>query len=175
VPASLPLVPVRESVIRKLSYTHDALIDMMIARPELSQGALALHFGYTQGWLCQVMASDAFRARLAERKDALVDPILRLEIEERLKGMMERSMQILMDQLSGPSATVPYQLAIRALEVSSKAAGFGARQTKVDVNLDVDVHLDTLGGRLTNLLARKRAEIPPTIIDGTCEESPSED
>ena len=172
---ALPLVPVRQDVIRKLSYTHDALIDMILAHPEFSQGQLAGIFGYTQSWLSQVMASDAFKAKLAERKDALVDPVLRLQIEERFKGLVERSFQVLMEKLSKPSAEIPDQLALRAFEVSSRAAGFGAKAVPAGGDVNVDVHLNLLGDRLTGLLSRKRAEISPTIIDGTCEESPSED
>ena len=35
--------------IQRVSYTHDALIDMIIANPEVSQGELSKAFGYTQG------------------------------------------------------------------------------------------------------------------------------
>lgn len=173
-PPSLPVVPTRQGVIRKISFTHDALIDMIIAHPEFSQGQLANQFGYTQGWLSQVMASDAFKMRLAERKDAIVNPILRMQVEERFKGIVERSMEILMEKLSVPASQVPDQLALRALEISSRAAGFGAK-TQVAVQVNVDNHLEELGSRLTGLLQRKRSEVSSTIIDGTCDESPSED
>jgi hypothetical protein len=171
----LPLVPTRQDVIRKLSYTHDALIDMIIAHPEFSQGQLANHFGYTQAWLSQVMASDAFKSKLAERKDALVDPILRLQIEERFKALVERSFEILMEKISVPASQVPDQLALRTFEIASRAAGFGARQVVPPGDINVEVHLNTLGDRLTGLLSRKRTEAQQTAIDGTCEESPSED
>lgn len=172
--APLPVVPTRQGAIRKISYTHDGLIDMILAHPEFSQGQLAHEFGYTQAWLSQIMASDAFKARLAERKEAMVDPVLRLQVEERFKGIVERSVEILMEKLSVPASQVPDQLALRALEISSRAAGFGARQ-QVAVQVNVENHLEELGGRLTGLLQRKRAEVSSTVIDGTCEESPSED
>jgi hypothetical protein len=171
----LPVVPTRQDAIRKISFTHDALIDMIIARPELSQGAIAAHFGYTQSWLSQIMSSDSFKKRLAERRDALVDPILRLEVEERFKAVVERSMTILMEKLSVPASQVPDQLALRALEIGSRAAGYGARQSQPPVEVNVDIHLNNLAGRLDNLLTRKRREAERTAIDGTCEESPSED
>lgn len=170
----LPSVPVRQGVIRKISYTHDGLIDMILAHPEFSQGQLAREFGYTQSWLSQVMASDAFKSRLAERKDALVDPVLRMQIEDRFKGLVERSFDVLMEKLSVPASQIPDNLALRAFEISSRAAGFGAK-TQVAVQVNVDNHLEELGGRLTGLLQRKRTEVSQTPIDGTCEESPSED
>ncbi len=33
----------------KLRYTHEAVIDMILAEPGVSQGKLAATFGYTQG------------------------------------------------------------------------------------------------------------------------------
>ena len=45
------LVPARQ-VIKKLSYTHDAMIDHLVANPAISQGQLAGLFGFTQGWVC---------------------------------------------------------------------------------------------------------------------------
>ena len=68
--------------IQRVKYTHDALIDMIIANPAVSQGQLATAFGYTQGWLSRVMNSDAFQARLAARKMEVVDPQLVLSIDE---------------------------------------------------------------------------------------------
>ena len=78
----------------KLRYTHEAVIDMIIAEPGVSQGKLAAMFGYTQGWLSTVMGSDAFKAKLAERRGELVDPVLKLSLDERFRGMVEKSLEV---------------------------------------------------------------------------------
>lgn len=117
--------------IQKVRYTHDAMIDMIVANPWISQGELARNFGYTEGWVSQVIASDAFQARLAERKNELVDPHLRATIEERFKGLVVRSIEILMRKLEQDK--VSDETALKALEIASKAAGYGARGPQVEV------------------------------------------
>lgn len=143
--------------IKKLSYTHDALIDLIIAHPELSQGALAAHFGYTQSWICQVIASDAFQSALAKRKDELIDPVLRNTVEENFRGMVRRSHEILMEKLNRPTAQIPDNLALRTYELGMRGAGYGAKSPEPKVQVNVVGHLEALGPRLEDLLRRKRA------------------
>ena len=52
----------------RIRYTHEGLIDMIIAEPWVSQNELAMRFGYTAPWISTVMTSDAFLAKLEERK-----------------------------------------------------------------------------------------------------------
>lgn len=117
----------RKQAIQKVRYSHDAMIDMIVGNPWISQGELAENFGYTEGWVSQVIASDAFQARLAQRKDALIDPHIRATLEERFKGLVARSLDILMAKLERPAKDIPDELALKALEVASKAAGYGAK------------------------------------------------
>lgn len=153
--------------IEKVSYTHEALIDLMIARPELSQRQLAAHFDYTEAWLSQILSSDAFQVRLAERREQLIDPAIRESLRVRFDSMVQRSLEILSEKLARPAAEVPDQLALRAFELSARAAGYGARVDPVRVDVNVNNHLEVLSGNLTALLRRKKAE----IIDETGDES----
>lgn len=109
--------------VAKVSYTHDAMIDMLVAEPALSQGTLAARFGYSPAWICHIIASDAFQMRLAERKDALVDPALRASIEERFKALVLRSLQVLEEKLARPDP--PDNLALRAAELGARSLGLG--------------------------------------------------
>ena len=115
------------NVIAKVSYTHDAVIDLVIANPTLSQGQLAAHFGYTQGWLSQVMGSDAFQARLAARREEVVNPVLFATIEEKIKGLAYASLDVLQKKMEQPQ--VADGTALKAFELSSRALGYGAQQT----------------------------------------------
>ena len=146
--------------IAVVKYTHDAMIDMIIENPMISQNQLALRFGYTASWVSQIIASDAFQSRLAERRDKLVDPLIRTSVEENFKALVIRSQEILMEKLNGPSSTIPDQLALRTMELASRAAGYGARDTPASVTqVNMSVHLEQLGGNLTNLLQRKKSEV----------------
>ena len=124
--------------IQRVKYTHDALIDMIIANPAVSQGQLATAFGYTQGWLSRVMNSDAFQARLAARKMEVVDPQLVLSIDEKLRALASKSLDVVLDKLS---VTQNPDTALKALEVTSKALGYGARQQNLNVQQNFVVAL----------------------------------
>lgn len=148
--------------IAKLSYTHDAMIDQIIAKPDISQNQLAALFGYTPAWVSQIISSDAFQAKLAERTKELVDPVVRASVEEQFKGIVSRSLDILREKLNRPAHQVPDNLALRSLEISARAAGYGARDQTPSVQPgDMHVHLNVLGERLVTLLREKKVEASP--------------
>ena len=149
--------------VTKVSYTHDSMIDMILADPCVSQGQLAARYGYTAGWVSQVISSDAFQSRLAERAGDLIDPTIRASVEERFKGLVYRSLEILKEKLERPAAQIPDNLTLRTLELSSRALGYGARIEQTNVQVNVGQHLEELGNNLTALLHRKKAEPPPPI------------
>lgn len=126
------LAPLKKDAIQKVRYSHDAMIDLIVANPWVSQGELARTFGYTEGWVSQVIASDAFQSRLAERKNELVDPTIRATIEEKFKGLVERSYQVLLKKLEANS--VSDETALRTLEIASRAAGYGSRSAQAVIN-----------------------------------------
>lgn len=146
----------------KLRYTHEAVIDMILAEPGVSQGKLAATFGYTQGWLSTVMGSDAFKAKLAERREEMVDPALRVTIEERFRGVVEKSLEVLQEKLCQPALQVPDQLALRAAELGAKALGLGGNQPAPMVVMPKD-HLEGLADRLLALQSR----VTERTVEGT--------
>ena len=116
--------------VARVSYTHDALIDLMIAQPMVSKGELAKHFGYTGAWISRVTNSEVFQARLAQRKADIIDPSLILSIEERLKAVTSQSLDIVMEKLE---AAPSLDNAMKVLEMSTKALGYGARKENVAI------------------------------------------
>ena len=143
--------------IAKVRYSHDAMIDMIIANPWISQGELAIKFGYTPGWVSQVLASDAFQHRLAERKAEIVDPAIKASFEERLRGLAFRSAQILQEKLDKPASGIPDNLAIKTLELAAKALGYGAAVHVVPLAPPPAAdRLTRLGGRLVGLVQDAR-------------------
>jgi hypothetical protein len=127
--------------IQKLRYSHQAMIDMIIANPMIKQGEIAAAFGMTQAWISQIINSDAFQAALATRRAELINPVLVQSIEERLRGLAHQAATVVAEKLE---ATQNPDLAIKALEISAKALGFGARgapgsQTNVQNNFVVHI------------------------------------
>ncbi len=109
--------------LAKCSYTHDALIDLIIERPELDQNHLAAAFNYTPSWISNILASDAFQAKLATRRDQIIDPRLKATIEERFRALIIQSLNVLQEKLSMP--LVSDNVALRAAELGAKALGIG--------------------------------------------------
>jgi DNA primase len=107
------------------------MIDLVIGDPTISQNAIAAHFGYTPGWVSQVFNSDAFKNRLAERKEEIIDPVIRASIEEKLNALADTSIKVLLEKLQ---QTQNMNVAIRALDVTTRALGYGAKQAQVQVN-----------------------------------------
>lgn len=154
---------VKPQAIQKIGYSHDGMINLIISNRGISQNQIAAHFGYSASWVSQVMSSDAFQARLAERAAEIEDPTIRATVEEGLKGLVSRSMEIIKEKLKGEASAIPDNLAIRTLELSTRALGMGAKAPVINVGVNVENHLENLGGRLTSLLTRKRSETQPSL------------
>lgn len=181
VPTSLPsrkppqpyVAPLRHASgpnqgIGKVSYKHDAIIDFILANPGVDQNVIAREFDYSVGWVSQMIASDAFQVRLAERAGDIIDPLLRRDRDNMFKSLIDRSFEILQEKLSFPAAVVPDQLVLRTMELASRAIGYGAREAAVVINTQtnsVNLHLEQMGEGLKNLLRRKRAEVLEGEID----------
>ena len=141
--------------LQKIRYTHDAMIDLMIMRPEISQGDLANIFGFTEGWVSQVINSDMFQARLALRKEQVIDPTLRLTVTERFRAVTNRSLDILQEKLSKPASQVPDNLVLKAVEIGAKALAVGGNAPPAPPSTD---HLAGLADRLLALQSRARRQ-----------------
>lgn len=140
--------------IAKPSYTHEAMIDLILANPSVDQNELAGYFGYSPAWVSTVITSDAFQAALAEKREKVIDPVLRGAIEESFKGLVLRSIEIVRNKLNGD---VPINTALEVLKTSSKALGYGARpQTTVQVNGN---------GNLIGVLSSLQPPGPPLKVE----------
>lgn len=113
--------------VARVTYTHDAMIDMILANPAISQNELAKRFGYSVPWISRIRNSDAFLARFAERKGDIVDPMIQESIEVGLKAMANRSMDRILEKLEQPlGQSGVIETATKALEISTRALGYGA-------------------------------------------------
>lgn len=117
--------------IQKATYTHDAMIDQLVANPMISQRELAAHFGYTEGWISQIVRSDVFREKIAARKAELADPIVLQSLERRFEALAMQSLEILQDSLQAKRAP---DTAIKVLDLTARALGFGAKAPGVQIN-----------------------------------------
>jgi hypothetical protein len=123
---------------------------------------LARQFGFaSRDWIGQIIASEPFQAELARRRAELLGPV-----EERLRALLSRSLDVMQAKLDRPAAEVPDPVAVRALQISSRALGYGAGPPPPPpVQVNVVQHLEELGSNLEKLLIRKRADAGQTAID----------
>lgn len=110
--------------VKKVRYSHDAMVDAIIANPAIRQRELAALFGYTEGWVSQVLSSDSFQARLDARKAELVDPEIVKSVDVQLKGVARQALEVVSEKLTASKSP---ELALRALDISTRALGYGIR------------------------------------------------
>jgi hypothetical protein len=138
------------------------MIDVLISNPGISQGQLAQYFGYSQSWVCTIMASDAFQVKLASRRHELVDPTIAASIEERFKALAEVSVNKLIEHMNRPAIEVDPEILIKAAALGAKALGIGGNAPQQKIILSSEERLQALSGRLTGLLQNAKTE---EIID----------
>lgn len=151
--------------IKRVSYTHDGMVDLVIGNPGIKQREIAAHFGYTEPWVSQIFASDAFQERLAARKNDIIDPTLRLSVEEHIRALLNRSLAVLDEKLHKPAAQVSDQLAIRAAEFGARALGLGRVETPKEQ--PVGDRLVILADRL--IVLKRAKENTHEILEGISE------
>lgn len=141
--------------LKRMSYTHDALIDLIIEHPELDQNEFAAAFGYTPGWISTIIASDAFQTKLAHRRDEIIDPAIKASIEERFRALVVRSLEVLQAKLNAPQ--VSDNVALRAAELGAKALGVGGHAPPKPAQ--DDARLEKLAERLLILQSNVRERV----------------
>lgn len=112
-------------ILKKVRYTHDAMVDAIIANPGVSEIELGEMFGYSKQWVSRLMCSDAFQARLALRREEVIDPKLTATVEERIRNVAMKSLEIIAENLE---ANPTFGNAMKAAELTLKSGVYGARQ-----------------------------------------------
>lgn len=144
----------RQILARGTNYSHDAMIDAIIASPGITQNELAAKFGYSVSWISQVINSDAFQSKLAARAHELRDPLIVASMEEQLKGVFARGLELTRERLAAQNVSDNFLL--RSMDLSSRALGYGAKQDKSGRAGNVEEKLADLSNNLVSLLNRQK-------------------
>jgi len=107
--------------IVKITYSHEAMIDLIIQEPTVTPKELAELFGFSSAWVSRVVGSDSFQSRLAERKATLLDPHLSNTLNERLRTVSIKAVDIISEKLSNPEQSADF--ALEALGLAAKGLG----------------------------------------------------
>lgn len=130
---SSPILPKRprathpmQQELKNVRWNHEELIDHMLANPGQHQREIAKVFDRTETWISIIVNSDAFKARLAERKEELVDPILKATLNDRICAAANKSMELVLEKLNSPLPPKD-DFIMEAAKLSLGALGYGAR------------------------------------------------
>lgn len=111
-------MPTAKPPVKKISYKHEAMAEAIVADPAISQTDLAEKFSCSRAWVAQVLHSDEFQAYLAALKNRVIDPVLVMTVEARLKGLVAAATEVLHGGL-GEGCT-DYDLAAKVLDISTR-------------------------------------------------------
>jgi len=126
--------------IASVRWHHDMVIDTMIAQPQLTQNEIADMFGFSAAWLSIVINSSAFQERLEARKAELVDPLIRLSVEDRIRGVAAKAWERIAERLETNFPMSTKDLTDIA-DKSSKAIGFGPQKNAPAPAADVNLYV----------------------------------
>lgn len=141
----------------KMRYSHQAMADMILENPAISQNEIAAAFGRTAGWISTIVTSDAFQCMLAARKAELIDPELVLSHRERFSALTTRSLQVLQEKLAKPVDQIPDNLVLRAVELGAKALSIGGNAPPAAPPVATD-YLPAIADRLSRLIGQRPAQ-----------------
>jgi hypothetical protein len=156
--------------LQRLNYNHSDAVDALVQDPTISVKELAARYGYSAGWMSQVVNSDAFQAQLAKRRAELIDPTLQLTLNERFRALTVRSLDVLQEKLHAPIEQISDKLALEAVSLGAKALGLGTPQPAA--RPDTSDHLAGLAHRLLDLQGARRPAAD--VVDVTLSQEPAQ-
>ena len=139
--------------VTTMNYSHEALVDQILANPAATNGDLGRVFGRTAQWVSLVKSSGMFREAYAKRVGEIADPILKATLDERLDMLANRSLEILNEKLTRPSADIPDDLALECAKLGAKGLGVGGFSSRpaAPPAAPSPNRIETLKERLLNL------------------------
>jgi len=118
-----------------LKYRYEAIIDYMLANPQLKLGEIADLIGVTQPWLSQIINSDGFQSRYSQRRFTYNNH-QEQALSAKLYDMADKASDRVLDELDkGENCDASF--ALDAATRSLRAIGFGAPPSKGALAVEV--------------------------------------
>lgn len=145
-----------------IPYSHEAMVELMVAQPTWNHKQLAKHFGKGAGWFAAVLASDSFQLEMDKRRSEIANPALTATMEERFRGLTLRALDVLQDKLD--SKEVSDNIVLRAAEIGVKALGMGQVAPQV---VQPAGSVESLADRLVAAFEKQRGNVrkPAAVMD----------
>ena len=150
--APAPSLPALAPVGRAC-YTHGAMVQLMLERPDYTHAMLCAHFARPASWLAAVLASEAFQQAMDPYRHLIVDPSLTASLQERYKALAIRTSNVMMDKLNDEKVTD--FMVLKSGEIAMKALGMGTKSEAAPPPAAAPAATDTLAERLMAALDRR--------------------
>lgn len=146
-------------------YSHEAMVELMVAHPDWTHAEFAAAFGRKPSWFASVLASEGFQQALDPHRHRIADPSLTATLDERMRALALQSLSVLQTKLEGKE--VLDLTVLKAVEIGTKALGMGQAQA-LPAPTAAPVGVDSLAERLVSALERQRRNIPAAdVVDVT--------
>lgn len=155
-------VPVAQAAPAASPYSHDAMIQLMIAHPDWTQEQFAKAFGRRPSWFASVLASDDFQRALDPHRHLIADPSLTATLDERMRALALQSLSVLHTKLEGKE--VLDLTVLKAVEIGAKALGMG-QAAALPAPVAAPVGVESLAERLVSALEKQRRNSPLRAAD----------
>lgn len=132
----------KKNGILEVRYSHQAMIDFIVANPTVSQNQLAIAFNRTPSWISSIIRSDSFQAALNARREELIDPELLLTIKDRFAALAHGSLTRMLEKIADPLSCPTDDFLLKSADLASRALGYGVRSaeaTQVNVGVQIQV------------------------------------
>ena len=113
--------------IKKVSHKHEAILDMMLANPQMKLRDIAREMGVSQSWLSCIIHSDAFQRKLSERQEEIFNATL-MPLKDKIAGAAAVAVEKLSEGVESASPVTDREFVLDATEKLLKAAGFTGRE-----------------------------------------------
>jgi hypothetical protein len=152
--------------IQRVSHTHNAIMDYMLANPGVSLGEVAAHFKYSQPWLSCIIHSDAFQSLMREKQGVIFHTTV-LPIREKLHAVGHQVLDRLAER-------IPLENDVAVLARTSEGVldrlGFGSKTggNTYILNQTNNTQVNTLRSELDNaraLLGKVEKPVIGVVID----------
>jgi hypothetical protein len=122
--------------ITKLRPTHEAIMNFLLANPQLAMREIAVHFEVSPGWIYTLVQTDAFQAELTKRQEKLFDATV-ATIHTKTVGTAHHALDRLNELLPLETNT---KIVADTADQLLRNLGYGAKTPGVQVNVQQNHH-----------------------------------
>lgn len=132
---------------------YDELVQWLIAHPGATHAEIGMAYGRAAGWFSTVLVTEEFQSSLEPFKSSINNPAVTLSIEDRMRALVIRSVDVLQTKLS--VAAPGDALVLEAAKLGVRALGLGNRGP--DGPQAAAPHsLESLADRLSSLVTSRQ-------------------